>query len=105
MINGEWYDEPPAYTGETQQIPTVPQSITAQRRETRDYLTIGLAAIAAYIALHSFGIIGQSERTIQLASPAPAAPAIVIEDNSWNWNVCGVCTDGNAASHFEIRQP
>jgi hypothetical protein len=105
MFNGEWYeDEAPAYTGATQQIPTIPQPITA-RRETRDYLTIGLAAIAAYIALHGFGIIGQSDRQITLAPPAPAAPAIVIEDNSWNWNVCGVCTDGNAASHFEIKYP
>jgi hypothetical protein len=38
-------------------------------------------------------------------APAPAQPNITITDNSWNWNACVVCTDGNASPHFDVGQP
>lgn len=108
MMNefGEWCEEAPAATGATQRIPTVdaPYPIVAQRREIdyTQYIPVAIAGLVAYIALNAFGIVGGNDRAIQLAPPP--AP-IVINDNSWNWNVCGVCTDGNAAPHFTFEKP
>lgn len=110
MINqfGELMEEDEAYTGRTQPIPQVRHAAMThpQQSETekiKNYALIGLAAFAIWIAASKSGNVGP--RPEPSWQPPPAQTTIKIEDNSWNWNVCGVCTRGNASPHFEIQQP
>ena len=80
----------------------VPQQATrASRDNTLIYILLAGALLLIYMS--KAGAYSEWRAQPPLAEPAP--PAIVINDNSWNWSVCGVCTDGNASPHFIVQQP
>ena len=89
------YDQPIEWL-ETGIVPRQPET-QRSRDNTLIALIIGLVMLLLYMARSG----AYSEHRAEPPIAEPPAPAIVINDNSWN--VCGICTD--AAPHFVIQQP
>lgn len=69
-----------------------------QRDNTLIAIVIGAALLMLYMA--KSGAYAEYRAAPPIAEPPP--PAITIIDNSWN--MCGICTGGNASPHY-IQQP
>jgi hypothetical protein len=69
---------------------------------SRETILIIIAALAIWYGLSKAGQVGPRPDP-SWAPPPPAQPAIVINDNSWNVDICGVCPSGNAAPHFTVE--
>ena len=99
MLDTEWYERPAA-TGETQRIPAQSLAARAPSPDYTQYIPVAIAGLVAYIALSAFGVVGNNDRAIQLAPPAPQI-TYHIEDNSWN--MCGLCYSPNVSPHITIE--
>lgn len=91
----DYYDQPVYLeTGIVSRRPETPRS----RENTLIAIIMAGALLMLYMA--KSGAYAEYRAQPPVAEPPPA---ITIVDNSWNWNMCGVCTNGNASSHFEVQ--
>ncbi len=79
----------------------VPQPVSTGARDN----TLVYIVIAAVIVLIYMSKVGAYSEWRAQPPTAEPPPSITIVDNSWDWNMCGVCTDGNASPHFSVQQP
>ena len=75
--------------------------IPARQTETprqRDNTLIAILLAGALLLVYMAKAGAYSEYRAQPPVTEPPAPAITIIDNSWN--MCGICTNGNASPHY-----